>query len=73
MRFDRERLEALASLPDDQLWAEVVKIAEGFGYNLPKATPPHSDLEKMREAARCEKINLSDAMRVVSRYKHERR
>ena len=31
MRFDREKLEALAALPDDKLWAEVVRIAESYG------------------------------------------
>ena len=71
MRFDRTRLEALAALPDDKLWAEVVKIADGFGYSLPKQTPPHSELEKMREAVRSEKINVSEALRVVNQYKRK--
>ena len=52
MRFDREKLEALAALPDDKLWAEVVRIAESYGYSLPQKTPSHEDLEKMRAAAR---------------------
>ena len=69
MRFDRAKLEALAALPDDQLWAEIVRIADGFGYSLPKQTPAHTDLEKMREAARAEKINVSEALRVVNQYK----
>lgn len=69
MRFDKAKLEALAALPDDQLWAEVVRIASGFGYNLPKQTPSHADLEKMREAARADKINVSEALRVVNQYK----
>ena len=69
MRFDREKLEALASLPDDKLWAEVVGIAERYGYSLPKETPSHTDLEKMRTAARAEKINVSEALRLVNQYK----
>ena len=28
MRFDKAKLEALAAMPDDQLWAEIVKIAD---------------------------------------------
>lgn len=72
MRFDREKLEALASLPDDKLWAEVVRIAESYGYALPKQTPPHEDLEKMRAAARAEKINISEALRMVNQYKKQR-
>ena len=69
MRFDKAKLETLAALPDDKLWAEVVRIAEGFGYSLPKNTPPHSDLEKMRNAVKTEKINISEALRVVNQYK----
>ena len=72
MRFDREKLEALAALPDDRLWAEVVKIAEGFGYSLPKSTPPHSELEKLRSAARSERINVSEALRAINQYKKSR-
>ena len=69
MRFDKAKLEALAAMPDDQLWAEVVKIADGFGYALPRQTPSHADLEKMRDAVRSEKINVSEALKIVSRYK----
>lgn len=69
MRFDKAKLEALAALPDDKLWAEVVRIADGFGYALPTQTPSHADLEKMRDAVRCEKINVSEALRVVNQYK----
>ncbi|MBO7196689.1 MAG: hypothetical protein J6V80_05135 [Clostridia bacterium] len=72
MRFDKEKLEALTSLPDDKLWAEVVRIAEGYGYSLPKATPSHSDMEKMRSVARADKINISEAMKLVNKYKNQR-
>jgi hypothetical protein len=67
MRFDKEKLEALAALPDDKLWCEVVRIADSLGYSLPKETPPHSELQKMRDAVRSDKINIADAMRVVNR------
>ncbi len=70
MRFDKARLEALAALPDDKLWSEVVRIADSFGYTLPKNTPPHSDLEKMRDAVRADKINVGEALRLVNRYKN---
>ena len=69
MTFNKEKLEALAALPDDLLWAEVTKIAEGFGYTLPKTPPPHSELEKMRNAVKGDKINLTEALRVVNRIK----
>lgn len=71
MRFDREKLEALASLPDDKLWAEVLKIADSYGYSLPRQTPSHEDLEKMRSVARSDKINVAEAMRLVKQYKRQ--
>ena len=72
MRIDKEKLAALAALPDDKLWAEVVRIADSFGYTLPKETPSHADLEKLRGAATSEKINISEAMRLANQYKKQR-
>lgn len=72
MRFDREKLEALAALPDDKLWAEVVRIADSYGYSLPTETPSHADLEKMRGAVRSERINVSEALRIVNQYKRHK-
>ena len=69
MKFDKSRIDALINLPDDMLWAEVVRIAGGFGYNLPKETPPHKDIEKMRDAVRGEKINIAEALKMVNQYK----
>lgn len=69
MRFDREKLEALAALPDEKLWAEVVRIADMYGYSLPNETPSHTDLEKMRAAVRSDKINVSEALKLVNQYK----
>ena len=69
MRFDKAKLEVLAAMPDDQLWAEVVRIADGFGYALPKQTPSHIDLQKMRDAVKSEKINVSEALKLVNQYK----
>lgn len=69
MRFDRSQLEALAALPDDRLWEEVVKMAGSYGFSLPTETPKHSDMQKLREAALGSKINLSDAMRLLNQYK----
>ena len=69
MRFDKSQLEALAALPDDRLWEEVIKIAASFGYSLPQKAPPHEDLEKMRDAVRTQKINPSEAIRLVNKYK----
>ena len=68
MRIDRSQLEALAALPDDQLWAEVVKMAATYGFSLPSVTPPHQELEKLREMALGKRINLSEAVRILNQY-----
>jgi hypothetical protein len=69
MRFDKEKLEALAALPDDALWAEVIRIADSFGYCLPRETPPHSELQKMRDAVKGGNINATSAIRLVNQLK----
>ena len=69
MRFDKSQLEAIASLPDDQLWETVVGLAKGYGFNLPEKTPPHEDIEKLRDAVRGDKINVGEALRLVNQYK----
>lgn len=71
MRFDREKLEALAAMPDDKLWEEVVRMASSFGYSLPRDTPPHSELEKMRGLVKSEKINVTEALKLVNKYKKQ--
>ena len=69
MRINKEQLENLAKLPDDKLWAEIVKVGRAHGFSLPEATPPHSDLERLRGAVTGAKLNLGDAMRVLNSYK----
>ena len=72
MKFDKTRLMELAALPDEKLWEEIVRIAGTFGYSLPNQTPPHEELEKMRSMVRSDKINVTEAMRMVNRYKKAR-
>ena len=69
MRFDKEKLQALAALPDDELWREVLRIADSFGYSLPREAPPHAELQKMRDAVSSGKISTMEAMRIVNRLK----
>ncbi len=69
MRIDRSRLQALAALPDDKLWAEATKMAAQYGIELPKETPPHDQLQQLRELALGSRLNLSDAVRLINQYK----
>ncbi len=69
MKINREQIEALAALPDDKLWAEIVKIAASHGFTLPPSTPPHSELEKLRTAVLGNKINVGDALKILNNYR----
>ncbi len=71
MKFSKEELSALAALPDDALWCEIQRIAEGYGLKLPPKKPPHEDLEKLRSFARGERIPTAEMMRLVSKYRKE--
>lgn len=69
MKIDRTELMRLAALPDDVLWQEIVKIASGYGISLPSVTPPHNEMQKLRDAVSGAKINVYDAMRLLNTYR----
>ena len=70
MKFDKDKLNELVSLPDDELWKRVVEIGKSHGFVLPTKTPEHQELEKLRSIARDgSKINVALAMKMLSKYK----
>lgn len=70
MRIDKEKLMALISLPDHELWETVCKIGESHGFKLPKNPPPHAELEKLRRAVSDgKKPNLNEAIRLINNYR----
>ena len=70
MKFDKDKLNELVSLPDDELWKTVVQIGKSHGFSMPTKTPPHSELEKLRALARDgSKMNVGLAMKILSKYK----
>ena len=69
MKFDRNKLDALMKLSDDDLWAEIVRVGASKGFNLPTGTPPHAELEKLRGIATGGKISMSEAMMLINKYK----
>ena len=70
MKIDKEKLKALAELPDDELWAKIKTIAASHGFKLPENTPPHTELQKVRDAVGGkDKINLSGALKIINNYR----
>ncbi len=71
MRINKQQLENMLSLPDDKLWAEIRRLAGGYGLNLPSQTPKHEEIEKIRSAAGGGKINMGEAMRLINIYRKD--
>lgn len=69
MKINKEELERIAALGDDELWQTVVKMAGSYGFKLPEKTPEHSELEKLRSAVNGNKLNLTDAVKLLNSYR----
>ena len=70
MRFDKDKLNEMVALPDDELWKKVVEIGRSHGFVLPSKTPEHAELEKLRSIARDgAKMNVASALKILSRYR----
>jgi len=70
MKFNKEKLEALAALPDDKMWEEIKKMASERGFELPSEAPPRETVERIRRAMTgAERISLTEAAKILKRYK----
>lgn len=70
MRFDKDKLNELVALPDDELWKRVIEIGRTHGLTLPSKTPDHAELERLRAIARDgSKMNLGLAMKLMNKYR----
>ena len=73
MKINKEELAKLTKKSDAELWSEITRIAKSHGYTLPEKTPSHSELERLRSTMLgLEKINLSDATRIINSYKNKK-
>lgn len=73
MKIDNDKLTALAALPDEELWQTVCAIGKSHGFKLPEKTPPHSQLQKMRDAITKDgKPNLREAIKIINDYRNGR-
>ena len=71
LKIDKEKLERMLSMTDDELWSEIRAICERVKINVPTQTPPHEKLEQLRGIARGGKISFSEAMRMLADYKRK--
>ena len=69
MKIDQNKLTALAAMPDEAMWREIVSAAKRHGFSLPEKTPPHEELEKLRSAVTGVKFNMGDAIKILDQYR----
>ena len=70
MRLDKDKLNELVTLPDDELWKRVIEIGRSHGIPLPDKTPTHDELEKLRSIARDgSRLNVAAAMKLLGKYR----
>ena len=70
MRIDKDKLQALVAMPDDELWRQIVEIGKSHGFTLPTKTPPHAEMEKMRGAVNGgAKLNIGEAVKIINDYR----
>ena len=70
MKINREELKEYAKHSDEVLWNEMRGIEAKYGYSLPEKTPPHNDMERVRQIMLGnEKISMSEGMEILNSYK----
>lgn len=69
MKINKEKLEALCAMPDEELWREIKKIAETYGLKLPDKTPSKEEMQKMRNTVCGTRINFAEAIKLINSYK----
>ena len=69
MKLNQDMVKRLCGLDDVALWAEIRKIAGGYGLKLPEKTPTEAELRKVREALCLGEIRTADAIKLVNEYK----
>ncbi len=69
MKIDKEKLDSLMRLSDDELWCEIVRVAGSRGFKLPECTPPHTELQRLRDTVRDGKINVGAALKIIDNYR----
>ncbi len=70
MRVDKEKLAKLLEKNDEELWKEIVSLAEKKGFAMPKDPPPKSEMDRMRAAvAHGGTFNLAHAAKILDNYR----
>lgn len=72
MKIDKDKLEALCSLSDSEMWSEIVQIGKAHGFTLPSAAPSSEDMRRLRETVSAgSRLNLSAALKIINDYRRK--
>ena len=72
MRINKEKIERLAALPDEELWKEIRSMLSKHGIHLPDRIPSHEDMKRLRDAfVLGEGISPMEAARFIGEYKRK--
>ena len=70
MTIDKEKLAGIVAMPDEELWEMIRSVAKNHGIRLPEKCPPHTELEKVRNAlTHGASPNIAEAVKVVNNYR----
>ena len=69
MKINREKLQEMLRLSDEELWREVQRLSASYGINLNGKAPTKEEINKLRSIASGERINLTEAMKLMNEYK----
>ena len=69
MKIDKNKLDALMKLSDDDLWREIVRIGASKGFTLPTKTPAASELQRLRSTVSDGRLNISSALKIIDSYR----
>ena len=72
MKLNKEKIDRLSKLPDDELWAEIRTMLSKHGIHLAERVPTHEDMTRLREAFTLgEGISPMEAVRFIGEYKRK--
>ena len=70
MKLDKDKIEALSKMIDDELFVFVRKTAAKNGISMPDRKPTESEMASLRELlSNAEKINTVAALKLINKYK----
>jgi hypothetical protein len=70
MKLDKNKLDELKRLNDEELWIQIRAVAKENGITLPDRNPSEGELKQLRELLFVQdRINPLTAMKMINKFK----